>query len=46
MLQNMRAWERDGLVTLHKKSGHDEYPSFAKITERGRALAKKSMTRA
>lgn len=43
MLPNMKDWQRDGLVTLDKKNGRDEYPNVAKITDKGRALAKKAM---
>ncbi len=45
MLPNMKDWQRAGLVTLEKKTARDEYPNVAKITDQGRALAKKSMSR-
>ena len=41
MLQNMKGWEREGLIELH----HGNAPRIfiARITEKGRALAKKAM---
>ena len=44
MLENMKNWQRDGLVTLEKQLGTDTYPNIAKITDKGRALAKKAMS--
>lgn len=40
MLSNMKAWEREGLVELHLMNGPQP---IARITEKGRALAKKAM---
>jgi len=41
MLQNMKGWEREGLIELH----HGNAPRIfiARITEKGRALAKNAM---
>ena len=39
MLSNMRAWEREGLIELHQNTSG----AVARITEKGRALAKKAM---
>ena len=41
MLSNMKAWEREGLVELHHGNEAGKY--IARITEKGRALAKKAM---
>lgn len=43
MLPNMKEWQGEGLVTLEKETARDEYPNIAKITDKGRALAKKVM---
>jgi DNA-binding PadR family transcriptional regulator len=40
MMPNMRSWEREGLVELHRMTGD---LVVARITDKGRALAKKSM---
>lgn len=44
MLENFKSWQREGLVTLEKASDRDDLPSIAKITEKGRNLAKKAMS--
>ena len=41
MLQNMKAWEREGLIELHHGNAPGSY--IARITDKGRALAKKAM---
>lgn len=41
MLSNMKGWEREGLIELHH--GNTPGQLIARITEKGRALAKKVM---
>ena len=41
MLQNMKGWEREGLVEIHH--GNDPGRMIARITDKGRKLAKKAM---
>ncbi len=41
MLQNMKGWEREGLIELHHGNVHGTF--IARITEKGRALAKKAI---
>lgn len=43
MMSAMRAWEREGLIELHRMNGD---MIVARITEKGRSLAKRAMTRA
>lgn len=38
MLQNMKGWEREGLIELHH--GNSQGELIARITDKGRALAK------
>ncbi len=40
MYENMRGWEREGLIKIER---NDRTGSIAKITDKGRALAKKAM---
>lgn len=41
MMENMRRWEREGLIELHVMGADTK---VARITEKGRALAKKAMS--
>ena len=41
MLQNMKGWEREGLIEIHHGNVPGSY--IARITNKGRALAKKTM---
>ncbi len=41
MLQNMKAWEREGLIELHH--GNVQGQLIARITDKGRNMAKKAM---
>lgn len=41
MMSNMKAWEREGLIELHQMTDK----IIARITEKGRTLAKKAMAR-
>jgi len=41
MLDNMKHWEREGLIELHR--GNTSGQIIARITQKGRNLAKKQM---
>ncbi len=41
MLSNMKEWEREGLIEIHR--GNDDGRNIARITDRGRKLAGKAL---